>query len=130
LSRLLAGERGAAIPLEFGGLLPLIVLAIVAVWQMCLIGLTFILAEHAAREGAREVAVGSSSWRSQVENSLPGAWAEGLRASNEGGAVKVTVQTPMLLPGVLDLGVPISATAGTVRESRRGGPADAGGGPG
>ena len=39
------------------GLLPVLALVILALWQIGLIGYTYVLAGHAAREGARELAV-------------------------------------------------------------------------
>jgi pilus assembly protein CpaE len=128
LSRLLAGERGAAIIGEFPAIIPLIAIVIIAAWQMCVAGLTFVFAEHAAREGARQLAVGSSSWRQTAERALPGAWRDGfVGAEARGNSVKVTVKMPMLVPGIFEVGSPISASAATVRESGVGQLTDAGG---
>ena len=39
------------------GLLPVLALIVLALWQVGLLGYTYLLAGHAAREGARELAV-------------------------------------------------------------------------
>ena len=45
------------------GLLPVLALVILALWQVGLLGYTYLLAGHAAREGARELAVNTVDTR-------------------------------------------------------------------
>ena len=52
----LGGERGQATA-ETMGLLPVLILFVLALWQLGLVGYTYVLAGHAAREGARMLAV-------------------------------------------------------------------------
>jgi pilus assembly protein CpaE len=52
----LGGERGQA-SAEAMGLLPVLLLFVLALWQLGLVGYTYVLAGHAAQEGARMMAV-------------------------------------------------------------------------
>ena len=51
----LGGERGQT-TVEFMGLLPIVLLTLLLLWQIALTGYTYVAAGHAAREGARELA--------------------------------------------------------------------------
>ena len=64
----LSGERGQT-TVEFMGLLPLLLALIVLLWQVGLIGYTYMLAGHAAREGARELATDTT--RHQEGQAVP-----------------------------------------------------------
>ena len=52
----LGGERGQT-SVEFMGLLPIVLIVVFALWQIALTGYTYVAAGHAAREGARQLAV-------------------------------------------------------------------------
>ena len=75
----LGGERGQG-SAEVMGLLPVLALVILALWQVGLLGYTYLLAGHAAREGARELAVNTvdtrrdKPYRDAAEEDLPKAW--------------------------------------------------------
>ena len=62
------------------GLLPVLALVVLALWQVGLLGYTYLLAGHAAREGARELAVNTRDtkkekpYRDAAEEDLPKAW--------------------------------------------------------
>jgi pilus assembly protein CpaE len=127
-----AGESGQA-TIEFAGLLPLALLVLILLWQIVLVGATFLFAGHAAREGARALAVGDNV-ADAVEKGLPGAWQSDLRSvtpvtkqtcdgkgptstSEIDGCVTVSVHTPLLVPGLLDHILPsIDTSSGTVIE--------------
>ena len=49
------------------GLFPVIVIVFLCVWQIALTGYTYIAAGHAAREGARELAIDSTSHKTDEE---------------------------------------------------------------
>ena len=51
----LGGERGQTTT-EFMGLFPVVIVVLIALWQIGLIGYTYVTAGHAARTGARELA--------------------------------------------------------------------------
>ena len=55
----LGGERGQTTA-EFMGLFPIILIIFFGLWQMALTGFTYVVAGHAAREGARQLAVDAS----------------------------------------------------------------------
>ena len=80
----LGGERGQSTA-EFMGLLPIVLVIIFALWQIALIGVTYVLAGHAANEGARELAVDSSDtgknppYREAAREDLPKALAQAAR---------------------------------------------------
>ncbi len=127
-----AGESGQT-TIEFAGLLPLLLLVMVLLWQIALVGATFVFAGHAARAGARALAVGDDV-PSAVEAGLPGAWQNDVEAvkpvtqqtcdgkapastSEIDGCVTVSIHTPLLVPGLLDHILPsIQTSAGTVIE--------------
>jgi pilus assembly protein CpaE len=52
----LGGERGQT-SAEFMGLLPVLLVVIFGLWQIAITGYTYVVAGHAAREGARQLAV-------------------------------------------------------------------------
>jgi pilus assembly protein CpaE len=126
-----AGESGQA-TVEFVGILPLLLVVLLLLWQVVLIGLTFVFAGHAARAGARALAVGDAVQPAALKG-VPGAWHDGVAvrpvvqqtcegsgpasASAVDGCVKVSLDTPLLVPGVLDHVLPsIQSSAGTVIE--------------
>ncbi|MBV9413855.1 MAG: pilus assembly protein, partial [Solirubrobacterales bacterium] len=113
------GVSGQA-TVEFAGLLPLLVLVLVLVWQVVLVGMTYVFASHAARAGARALAVSDPVDPAAVKD-LPAAWRGGTVVSpspDDHGyrSVEVKVKLPVLIPGVLDLPVTIDSSAGTVIE--------------
>lgn len=116
----LAGESGQA-TVETVGVLPLAVLVLVALWQIVLVGTTFVFAGHAARVGARALAVGSPV-ASAATGDLPSAWQHGVTVSKSpdvqgSQSVNVSVPVPILLPGLMDVGA-IHSSARTVIEDQ------------
>jgi pilus assembly protein CpaE len=111
-----AGESGQA-TIEFAGALPIILLALIAIWQIVLLGATFVFASHAARAGARALAVGDDV-QTAAKRDMPGSWQGGTRVqqfvqqncdkqtpASSGvidGCVQVSVTTPLLVPGLFD----------------------------
>ena len=112
--RLTRAEVGQ-VTAESVAVVPIIALIAVALWQMALVGLTFVFAGHAAREGARELAVGKEA-RPAVYEDLPGAWNDKVRIQEAEDWVEVSVAVPVLAPGLLSSPWSISARAGTVVE--------------
>lgn len=125
-----AGESGQA-TVEFAGTLPVALGVAVLVWQVVLIAMTFVFAGHAARTGARALAVGDAVQPAALSD-LPSAWRGGStvdppqepsggQVSSAGdlfGSVTVKVRVPLLVPGLLDnLLPPVNASAGTVIEA-------------
>ncbi len=127
-----AGESGQA-TLEFAGMLPLMLGVVILVWQIVLVALTFVFAGHAARAGARALAVGDPV-QSAALHDVPGSWQSGATvtpyvqqtcdndktssSSAIDGCVKVSVATPLLVPGLFDGVLPsITSSASTVIEA-------------
>ncbi|MGW5422650.1 TadE/TadG family type IV pilus assembly protein [Streptomyces sp. NPDC003943] len=95
-------DRGQ-VAVEFVGMLPLILLTLVLLWQCVLIGYTYTLAGNAADEAARAGAVGDDCGAAALRH-LDGAWRAGASVdcgSPAGGMVHVTVglKVPVLFPG-------------------------------
>lgn len=102
------GDRGVAIT-EFVALIPFLGLLLLLVWQAILIGLTSMYSSHAANEGARAVAVlGYDTPHAQAEVErravarVSDQWGDKkhFHLSVDGGYVKVTIDTPAVLPGM------------------------------
>ena len=92
----LGGERGQS-SAEFMGLLPLLIVFVLGLWQLGLIGYTYVIAGHAAREGARMLAVnptdgkpGDAAYkkiRTRAMGEVPSAWRDGAEVERAGGAL-------------------------------------------
>ncbi|MFE9724598.1 TadE family protein [Streptomyces sp. NPDC005794] len=119
---------GGQLSVEFTGMVPIILVTLVLLWQAVLVGYTFTLASGAADEGVRK-AVASGAWdrrtgcEAAVYERLPGAWEGSARidCGTEGAdMVKVTIrlEAPVLFPGFADLPIPVTATAGAAAEGK------------
>ncbi|MEU8519613.1 TadE/TadG family type IV pilus assembly protein [Streptomyces sp. NBC_01216] len=109
------------VAIEFLGMVPLILLTLVLLWQCVLVGYTFTLAGNAADEAARAAAVGDDCVAAGRRN-LDGAWSSGAVAcSGDGEMVHATVslRVPVLFPGAISFPFTVDAEAGAVREDRR-----------
>ena len=100
---------------ETVALTPIIFVAVVLLWQIVLIGATYIFAGHASREGARELAV-AGEVQEAVEEDVPSAWREGLEMREGENWVEVELRVPALAPGIVSSPWRISARSGTVIE--------------
>ncbi len=100
----LGGERGQTTA-EFMGLLPIVLIIFFGLWQIALTGYTYVIAGHAAREGARQLAVLPSDsgdkppYREAAEQDLPQAWQPGADITKPTAVtVKVSLKIPVLIP--------------------------------
>ena len=119
-----AGERdrGQTV-IEFVGVVPLILLLLVALWQCALVGYTFVLAGNAADEGARAGAAaeqgGDGLCQAAALHEVPSALQSGSPECGEDGngmyRATVTLHIPILIPGVLN-GFPVEGSAAHVKE--------------
>ncbi|MFJ9827609.1 TadE/TadG family type IV pilus assembly protein [Streptomyces sp. NPDC101160] len=111
-------DRGQ-VAVEFVGMLPLILLTLVLLWQCVLIGYTYTLAGNAADEAARAEAVGDDCEAAATRH-LDGAWKSGasVTCGSSGGMVHVTVtlRVPVLFPGAVSFPFDVRGEAGAVRE--------------
>jgi pilus assembly protein CpaE len=87
------------VSVETIGVLWLALILILVLWQIALVGYTFALAGHAARNGSRALAVGESVER-WAEEGVPAPWREEMRVSDRGDEVRVTMRVPLVIPGV------------------------------
>jgi pilus assembly protein CpaE len=107
----LGGERGQA-SAEAMGLLPVLLLFVLALWQVGLIGYTYVLAGHAAQEGARMMAVNPTDGkpddaaykkiRTRAMGEVPKPWRGGARVDvpDDESTVAVRLKVPVVLPGL------------------------------
>jgi pilus assembly protein CpaE len=117
----LGGDRGQTTA-EFMGLLPVVLFVFLALWQMALIGLTYVAAGHAANNGARKLATNPSdrgpdpAYRKAALSDLAAAWRKGAVVEKEHGvSVSVTLKVPLLIPN-LHTPFTIQSSADTVIE--------------
>jgi pilus assembly protein CpaE len=122
----LGGERGQA-SAETMGLLPLLIVFVLGLWQIGLVGYTYILSGHAAQEGARMLAVNPTDGepkdeayekvRSRAMGQVPKAWRDGAEFAlpKEQSTVSVRLKVPIVLPG-LDSPFQIGSRAATTIE--------------
>ncbi|MFE7752499.1 TadE family protein [Streptomyces sp. NPDC057428] len=120
---------GGQLTIEFTGMVPIILVTLVLLWQAVLVGYTFTLASGAADEGVRK-AVASGAWdrrsscEAAVHDRLPSAWDGPARihecgaAGNDMVKVRITLKAPVLFPGFASLPIPVDATAGAAAEGK------------
>ncbi|WP_053227213.1 TadE/TadG family type IV pilus assembly protein [Solirubrobacter soli] len=129
----LGGERGQSTA-EVMGLFPVLIAVILGLWQMALTGYTYIAAGHAAREGARQLAVISTgqraderwqerrksgdepAYRRVAREDIPKAWRKRADIRLRGDVtVSVRLRVPLIIPGV-HTPLTVGSTADTVLE--------------
>ena len=92
----LRDERGQS-SVEFAGVLPLAVLAVLVVWQLVLAGHAVWLTGNAARVAARAEAVGADP-RAAARSAVPAGMRSSLAVRNgPGGHIRVRLRVPLLL---------------------------------
>lgn len=117
-------DRGQA-AVEFTGLIPLILITAILLWQAALVGYTFALAGNAADEAVRAGTVAESpqtrtdACREAGEQNLPDAWSADINCAEEGDLVKarVDLDVPLLFPGSVNFGLTVPGRSAAVRES-------------
>ncbi len=92
------GQSGQA-SIETVGLAALIILLALFTFQMVLVGLTYVVAGHGAREGARALSVGENASQ-KVTDETHSVWRRGLEVDEGEDFVEVTLQVPLIVPGV------------------------------
>lgn len=117
-----AGEGGQA-TVEFAGSIPIMLVVLIAIWQIVLVGMTFVFAGDGARAGARALAVGQGV-ATAAKSNLPGGWQDNATVSqqtdNSGdGTVHVNLQVPFLVPGLFNVpAITVPSSARTVIEDQ------------
>ncbi|MCK6208642.1 hypothetical protein EVU96_24380 [Bacillus infantis] len=97
-------EKGSQ-AIEFVAMFPLVILAMLIIWQVALIAFSVVVAESAARDGARAAAVHNPDWASVTKKS-----AKGIKVAVSGGPgaeearVEVKAKAPVIaLPIIADM---------------------------
>jgi pilus assembly protein CpaE len=102
--------------IELVGLFPLLLLTILFAWQAVLTGVSAHMASNSAREAARAAAVGGDVDEA-ARRAVPGWLEDGITVSRSGSThVKVSIKTPLLMPGAKPMGMTVSAEGGAVSE--------------
>jgi hypothetical protein len=98
--RRLKSECGQA-TIEFLSATPVLLIAGLLVWQMCLVGIVLTSAQNAARTGARVGSRGGDGTMA-ARRALREPFRDGAEIAGFGGTIRVKVHVPLLIPG-LDL---------------------------
>ncbi|MEU7008003.1 TadE/TadG family type IV pilus assembly protein [Streptomyces sp. NPDC046332] len=109
-------DRGQ-VAVEFLGMVPLILLTLVLLWQCVLVGYTFTLAGNAADEAARVCAV-DGDYQAAGKRHVGESWSAEVRCTTAGDLAQATVKlkVPVLFPGAIDFPFTVPAEAGAVKE--------------
>ncbi|KIZ14350.1 TadE family protein [Streptomyces natalensis] len=126
MRRPLGGSDRGQVSVEFLGLLPLIALVLILLWQFVLTGYTYALAANSADRGARAATAldtgGPGACHAAALRDLPGAWRRGTTTDchTEAGLWKATVRikVPVLFPGAASFPWTVSGSAGAAKEAR------------
>ncbi|MEU1819831.1 TadE/TadG family type IV pilus assembly protein [Streptomyces roseifaciens] len=120
------GDRGQ-VSVEFLGILPLILLVLILLWECVLAGYTYTQAGHAADQGAHRGATAAegtreAACRNGARNSLGASWQDsaGIRCGDAYGnglyEAEVELEVPVLFPGFASFPVPIKGRAAVAKE--------------
>jgi hypothetical protein len=115
----LRSERGSSSAIEIIGMLPLLIFAGLAAWQVLLVGFVATGAENAARTASRVMSLEQGSPEQAARQSLSPGLRPGTRVAVGPGEtrVSVTVDIPLLLPR-MSSGLSISRSAELPPRSR------------
>ncbi|MFJ8541517.1 TadE/TadG family type IV pilus assembly protein [Streptomyces sp. NPDC093586] len=117
-------DRGQ-VTIEFLGMIPMIVVTLVVLWQLVLVGYTYTLAGNAADEAVRAATAAERGARQGAcqdagRDKLPGSWegGAGVDCSTANGYVTadVRLEVPVLFPGAVGLPFTVHGHAGAVEE--------------
>lgn len=112
------GEAGQ-VAIETVGIFFIFLVIAALLWEMVLVGVTYVMAGHAARSGAEAMNVGGSTQKVEevARAEVTGAWRDGMDVVvDEGDAfVEVSLAVPVAFPGV-ETSFRIDGRAGAVVE--------------
>ena len=117
----LATDESGQAATETTALVLIIAICLLGVWQMVLVGYTYVISGHAAREASRVLAVGEDEdkVRRAAEEDVRGAWRDDMRVTvrEDDAEVAVRLKVPAIIPGGPGA-FSIESTEGTVIEDR------------
>lgn len=113
------------VTIEFLGMMPTIIVTLIALWQVVLVGYTFILAGNAADEAVRQATAAEPGARQAACEAaglkhLSEAWRSGADVTCGGSGyvtADVNLQVPILFPGTLSFPFTVHGHAGAVEEA-------------
>lgn len=115
----LRAESGQA-TLEFTGVIAVVLLLMVLIWQIALWGVSAAYTSHAADEAAREAGIGSSIdvIRTQALEDVPGWFRSSMRVelADQNRTIRVRSKLPVLLPSMTVDGLRFTSESPVVRE--------------
>ncbi|MEU8567644.1 AAA family ATPase [Streptomyces pathocidini] len=122
-----AGPSGAdsgQVSIEFLGMVPLILVVLVLLWQCALLGYTYTLAGNAADEAARAATAARGdrygACVAAATGDLPRAWRDGADVDCFAAAglwkAEVGLSVPVLFPGAVDFPFTVTGEAGAAEE--------------
>jgi pilus assembly protein CpaE len=100
------GDDTGSASVELLGVLPWVALVCVMLWQLGIVGVTYVWTGHAASAAARAVSLGepASQVRDAAQDRFPTGMRDGLRVNLDPGVtggVSVVSRVPLMMPGVL-----------------------------
>lgn len=96
--RRVRSERGSA-AIELLGMLPLLLLAALAAWQLLMVAFVMTTAENAARVASRAASLGRPG-EASARASVRGWLHEDVSAAVDGTRVVVSIRVPLVFPGL------------------------------
>jgi pilus assembly protein CpaE len=97
-----ARRESGAVTLETVGVMPVVLIVAVLVWQAVLYGLTFTWSGQASAAAARAVALHGDAGAA-ARAAVPGGVAEDLTVVAGPDSVRVSIQVPLIAPGIASL---------------------------
>lgn len=116
-------DRGQAI-IEFTGMVPIILVTMVVLWQAALVGYTFVLAGNAADKAVSAGTATEGERNAACERAgredVPGAWTASISCGQAGDLVKAeaNLEVPLLFPGGFNLPITVPGRAAAATERR------------
>jgi Flp pilus assembly pilin Flp len=106
-------EKGSQ-AIEFLAMFPLVILGMLIIWQVALIAYSIVVAESAARDGARAAAIHDENWEQVARNSAFGIHVADITGGpgDEEARVEVKVKAPVIsLPLIHEMKFDFTADA-------------------
>jgi hypothetical protein len=96
-------EKGSQ-AIEFLAMFPLVILGMLIIWQVALIAYSIVVAESAARDGARAAAIHDEEWKQVARNSAFGVHVASVTGGpgDEEARVEVKVKAPIISLPLID----------------------------
>ncbi|MGW3625760.1 pilus assembly protein [Streptomyces sp. NPDC000880] len=119
----LRGDRGQSV-IEFTGMVPILLVTMVLLWQAALVGYTFVLAGNAADKAASAGAVTDGNRNAACnqagQEDMPGSWSYRISCRPDGDLLKAEadLEVPLLFPGAFNLPITVPGRAAAATERK------------